>query len=71
MEKNYLDYDVLREMYEDGKISAVEFVTRQDAVMTRDYEEYCSENLLDRNDESSALGFMEYRERLFEENISN
>ncbi len=71
MEKNYLDYDVLREMYEDGKISAVEFVTRQDAVMTRDYEEYCSENLLDRNGESSALAFMEYRERLFEENISN
>ena len=71
MEKNYLDYDVLCEMYEDGKISAVEFVTRQDAVMTRDYEEYCSENLLDRNDESSALAFMKYRERLFEENISN
>ena len=71
MEKNHLDYDVLREMYEDGKISAVEFVTRQDDVMTRDYEEFCSENLLDRNDESSAIAFMEYRERLFEENISN
>ena len=71
MEKKYLDYDVLREMYEDGKISAVEFVTRQDAVMTRDYEEFCSENLLDRKVESSAIAFMEYRERLFEENISN
>lgn len=72
MEQNsYQDYDELREQYEDGRINAVEFVTRQDEVMTRDYRDFCQRMNLDQGSESSALAFMEYREVLFEENVSN
>ena len=49
MAKNYPDYDTLREQYEAGNISAVDFVTQQ----------------------SSALAFMDFREELFEESVSN
>ena len=70
-QNNFQDYDELREQYEYGRISAVEFVTRQDEVMTRDYQDFCQRKDLDPGSESSALAFMEYREALFDENISN
>ncbi len=70
-QNNYQDYDKLREQYEDGRISAVEFVTRQDEVITQDYHDFCQRKDLDPGSESSALAFMEYREVLFEENISD
>ena len=69
--KNYPDYDDLREQYEEGNISAVDFVTQQSDELTEDYERYCKEKSLDPNSEASAQAFMAYRDELFEESLSN
>lgn len=37
MAKNYPDYDTLREQYEAGNISAVDFVTQQSDEVSEDY----------------------------------
>ena len=58
MAKNYPDYDDLREQYEAGNISAVDFVTQQS-------------DELDTGSDQSALAFMDYRDELFEESLSN
>jgi hypothetical protein len=71
MEKNYPDYDDLREQYEEGNISAVDFVTQQSDELTEDYERYCREKSLDLHSEASAQAFMAYRDELFEESLSN
>lgn len=69
MSKNYPDYDTLREQYEAGNISAVDFVTNQSADITADYEMFCKDEGLDYNKESTALAFMDFREELFAESI--
>ena len=70
MAKNYPDYDDLREQYEAGNISAVDFVTQQSDELTEDYEQYCKYQSLDADKEASALPFMAYRDELFEESLS-
>ncbi len=70
MAKNYPDYDTLREEYEAGNISAVDFVTEQSDEMTGEYERFCKDENLDAFSDSSAKAFMEFREELFEESIS-
>ena len=52
---NYPDYDTLREEYEAGNITAVDFVLQQSDEVTED----------------SAKAFIDFREELFEESISN
>ena len=42
MAKNYPDYDTLREQYEAGNISAVDFVTQQSDEVSEDYGRFCS-----------------------------
>ena len=42
MAKNYPDYDDLREQYEAGNISAVDFVTQQSDELTEEYEQMSS-----------------------------
>ena len=69
--KNYPDYDLLREEYEAGNISAVDFVTQQSEDMTEDYERFCSDESLDPQSDNAALAFMDFREELFEESLSN
>lgn len=71
MVKNYPDYDVLREQYEESNISAVDFVTQQSDELTEDYERYCADGSLDPDSDTSALAFMAYRDELFEESLSN
>ena len=71
MEKNYPDYDLLREEYEAGNISAVDFVTQQSDEMTADYEQFCRDESLDKNSDSAAEAFMAYRDELFEESLFN
>lgn len=71
MDNRFEDYDVLREKYEDGRISAVEFVTLQDEVVTDDYRRFCASRGLDPSQEASAIAFMDYREKLFEDNIGS
>ena len=61
MAKNYPDYDDLREQYEAGNISAVDFVTQQ----------FCKDKSIDTGSDQSALAFMDYRDELFEESLSN
>ena len=43
MAKNYPDYDDLREQYEAGNISAVDFVTQQSDELTEEYEQFCKD----------------------------
>ena len=55
MAKNYPDYDDLREQYE----------------LTEEYEQFCKDKSLDTGSDQSALAFMDYRDELFEESLSN
>ena len=65
MAKNYPDYDDLREQYEAGNISAVS------DELTEEYEQFCKDKSLDTGSDQSALAFMDYRDELFEESLSN
>ena len=67
---NYPDYDTLREEYQDGNISAVDFVTMQSDYMTQEYEKFCMDEGLSAMQDSSALAFMDYRQELFDESVS-
>lgn len=71
MAKNYPDYDTLREQYEAGNISAVDFVTQQSDEVSEDYLRFCKDEDISPNKDSSALAFMDSREELFEESVSN
>ncbi len=71
MAKNYPDYDTLREQYETGNISAVDFVTQQSDEVSEDYERFCKDEGISPDKDSSALAFMDFREELFEESVSN
>lgn len=71
MAKKYPDYDVLREQYEAGNISAVDFVLQQSEEVAEDYKQFCKDESLDYNSQSAAMAFMEFREELFEESIEN
>ena len=71
MAKNYPDYDDLREQYEAGNISAVDFVTQQSVELTEEYEQFCKDKSIDTGSDQSALAFMDYRDELFEESLSN
>jgi hypothetical protein len=68
---NYPDYDILCEEYQAGNITAVDFVLQQSDEVTEDYIQFCEDNGLDSGSDFSALAFMDYREELFEESISN
>jgi len=67
----YPDYDTLREQYDAGNISAVDFVIQQSDEMTDDYNRFCKDEGLDPNSDETAKAFMDFREDLFEESISN
>jgi len=67
----YPDYDTLREQYDAGNISAVDFVIQQSDEMTDDYNRFCKDEGLDPNSDETAKSFMDFREDLFEESISN
>jgi hypothetical protein len=71
MAKKYPDYDVLREQYEAGNISAVDFVLQQSEEVAEDYKRFCKDEDLDYNSQSAAMAFMDFREELFEESIEN
>lgn len=71
MAKNYPDYDDLVQMFQDGSISAVDFVTQQSDDITEEYETFCRERGLDKNSTASAESFIDYRAQLLEESIAN
>lgn len=71
MSMNYPDYDTLREEYEAGNISAVDFILQQSDEVTEDYHQFCEDEGLDSSSVESAKAFMDFREELFEESISN
>lgn len=71
MEKNYPDYDDLREQYQAGNISAVDFVTQQSDEITEEYMQYCMDQSIDPDCVTSAETFLLYRDELFEESVSD
>lgn len=71
MAKSYPDYDTLREQYEAGNISAVDFITQQSDDVTEDFERFCKDENISPDKDSSALAFMDFREELFEDSVSN
>lgn len=71
MPKNYPDYDDLVQMFQEGNISAVDFVTQQSDDITEEYEIFCRERQLDKHSITSAESFMDYRADLFEESLAN
>lgn len=70
MQTIYPDYDTLVQEYQEGNISSVEFVMQQSDEMTQEYKHYCVEKKIDPNSEGAAIAFMEFREQLFEESMS-
>ena len=42
------------------------YVTKQSAELTKEFEDFCSDRELERNDESAEL-FMGFRQQLFED----
>ena len=64
-------FETLREQYEAGNISAVDFVIQQSPEITEDYNQFCRDEGLDPDSDSAAKAFMDFREELFEESISN
>ena len=71
MAKNSPDYDTLREQYEAGNISAVDFVTHQSDEVSEDYGRFCNDEGISPDKDSSALAFMDGREELVGESVSN
>lgn len=69
--KNYPPYEVLCEQYQEQRIGAVDFVTQQSDEMTEEYEQYCKDEGLDPQSDTSAQAFVDYREELFEESLEN
>lgn len=71
MAKQYPDYDDLVQMFQEGNISAVDFVTQQSDDLTAEFHSYCKAESLDKDSDSAARAFMSYRADLFEESINN
>ena len=69
--RTYPPYELLCEEYQEKRIGAVDFVIQQSDEMTAEYEQFCKDKRLDRQKETSALAFMDYREKFFEESLEN
>ena len=54
---NYPDYDTLREEYEAGNITAVDFVLQQSDEVTEDYHQFCKDEGLSPTSVESAKAF--------------
>ena len=50
----YKSEEELNELLDAGKITTLTYVTKQSAELTKEFEDFCSDRELERNDESAA-----------------
>lgn len=62
----YKSEEELNELLDAGKITKLTYVTKQSAELSKEFEEFCSDRDLEKDDESAEL-FMGFRQQLFEE----
>lgn len=62
----YKSEEELIELLDAGKITKLTYVTKQSAELTKEFEDFCSDRDLEKDDESAEL-FMGFRQQLFEE----
>ncbi len=56
----------LNELLDAGKITKLTYVTKQSVELSKEFEDFCSDRDLEKDDESAEL-FMGFRQQLFEE----
>ncbi|MFA4182190.1 MULTISPECIES: hypothetical protein [Bacteroidales] len=71
MKQQYPEYEDLVQMFQDGNITTVDFVCQQSDDLTDEYDQFCKNEGLDRDSDSAARAFMDYRADLFEESITD
>ena len=71
MAKHNPSYEDLCQQRQDGQITDVEFVRQISGEVTEEYEDFCKDEGLDPERNESALAFLDFKEDLFEESISN
>lgn len=71
MAKHYPSYEDLCQQRQSGQITDVEFVRQISDEVTEEYEDFCKDEGLDPERNESALAFLDFKEDLFEESISN
>lgn len=70
MEKKYYAEDELVQMYQDGRISLVEYISMHSEEWKKEYENYCRESGV-RADEKSAMDFLDIKGSELETAIEN
>ena len=71
MAKHNPSYEDLCQQRQDGQITDVEFVRQISDEVTEEYGDFCKDEGLDPERNESALAFLDFKEDLFEESISN
>ena len=68
MEQKYYTEDELVQMYQDGQISLVEYISKHSEELQKQYEDYCRDSGV-RADENSAMDFLEMKGKELEHAI--
>ena len=71
MAKHNPSYEDLCQKRQDGQITDVEFVRQISDEVADEYETFCKDEGLNPERNESALAFLDFKEDLFEESISN
>ena len=71
MAKHYPNYEDLCQQRQDGQITDGEFVRQISDEVADEYETFCKDEGLNPERNESALAFLDFKEDLFEESISN
>ena len=71
MAKHNPSYEDLCQQRQNGQITDVEFVRQISDEVTEEYENFCKDEGLNPERNESALAFLDFKEDLFEESISN
>ncbi len=70
MEKKYYAEDELVQMYQDGRISLMEYISMHSDEWKKEYEAFCMESGV-QADEKSAMDFLDMKESELETAIEN
>ena len=71
MAKHNPSYEDLCQQRQDGQNTDVEFVRQISDEVADEYETFCKDEGLNTERNESALAFLDFKEDLFEESISN
>jgi hypothetical protein len=73
MEKHntFLGEETTIEIMQDQRKGWLFYVTHNTPELLCDYEDYCQTEGIDAEAEASAIAFMDYRDQLFEEAMTN